>query len=68
MWYVTQACLALKVDLVEVIKTNEEKLKNDFQRNVLPKSQTPTGMRRYLESLYPRLCFRARRKITLQPT
>ena len=27
MWYVTQACLALKVDLVEVIKTNEEKLK-----------------------------------------
>ena len=33
MWYVTQACLALKVDLVEVIKTNEEKLKKRFPKN-----------------------------------
>ena len=32
MWYVTQACLALKVDLVEVIKTNEEKLKRRFPK------------------------------------
>ena len=32
MWYVTQACLALKVDLVEVIKTNEEKLKKRFPK------------------------------------
>ena len=33
MWYVTQACLALKVDLVEVIKTNEEKLKKRFPKD-----------------------------------
>ena len=32
MWYVTQACLALKVDLVEVIKTNEKKLKKRFPK------------------------------------
>ena len=32
MWYVTQACLALKVDLVDVIKTNEEKLKKRFPK------------------------------------
>ena len=32
MWYVTQACLALKVDLVDVIKTNEEKLKKRFTK------------------------------------
>ena len=32
MWYVTQACLALKVDLVEVIKTNVEKLKRRFPK------------------------------------
>ena len=32
MWYVTQACLALKVDLIEVIKTNEEKLKKRFPK------------------------------------
>ena len=35
MWYVTQACLALKVDLVEVIKTNEEKLKKRFPKDPL---------------------------------
>ena len=33
MWYVTQACLALKVDLVEVIKTNEGKLKKRFPKD-----------------------------------
>ena len=33
MWYVAQACLALKVDLVEVIKTNEEKLKKRFPKD-----------------------------------
>ena len=33
MWYVTQACLALKVDLVEVIKNNEEKLKKRFPKD-----------------------------------
>ena len=33
MWYVTQACLALKVDLVEVIKANEEKLKKRFPKD-----------------------------------
>ena len=33
MWYVTQACLALKVDLVEVINTNEEKLKKRFPKD-----------------------------------
>ena len=32
MWYVTQACLALKVDLVEVIKTYEAKLKKRFPK------------------------------------
>ena len=37
MWYVTQACLALKVDLVEVIKTNEEKLKKRFPKDVFTK-------------------------------
>ena len=30
MWYVTQACLALKVDLSEVIIANKEKLSNRF--------------------------------------
>ena len=30
MWYVTQACLALKVDLSDVIITNKEKLSNRF--------------------------------------
>ena len=33
MWYVTQACLALKVDLVEVIRTNGEKLKKRFPKD-----------------------------------
>ena len=30
MWYVTQACLALKVDLSDVIITNKEKLSKRF--------------------------------------
>jgi NTP pyrophosphatase (non-canonical NTP hydrolase) len=32
MWYVAQACLALKVDLVDVINTNKEKLTKRFPR------------------------------------
>ncbi len=30
MWYVTQACLALKVDLVDIINGNKEKLSKRF--------------------------------------
>jgi NTP pyrophosphatase (non-canonical NTP hydrolase) len=30
MWYVAQACLALKVDLVDVINSNKEKLSKRF--------------------------------------
>ena len=30
MWYVTQACLALKVDLSDVIKANKDKLSKRF--------------------------------------
>jgi NTP pyrophosphatase (non-canonical NTP hydrolase) len=30
MWYVAQACLALKVDLVDVINGNKEKLSKRF--------------------------------------
>jgi len=30
MWYVAQACLALKIDLVDVIKANKEKLSKRF--------------------------------------
>jgi NTP pyrophosphatase (non-canonical NTP hydrolase) len=30
MWYVVQACLALKVDLVDVINSNKEKLSKRF--------------------------------------
>ena len=30
MWYVTQACLALKVDLSDVIKANKEKVSKRF--------------------------------------
>ena len=30
MWYVTQACLALKVDLVDIINGNKEKLLKRF--------------------------------------
>ena len=30
MWYVAQACLALKVDLVDVINGNKKKLSNRF--------------------------------------
>ena len=32
MWYVAQACLALKVDLVDVINGNKEKLSKRFPR------------------------------------
>ena len=30
MWYVVQACLALKVDLVDIINGNKEKLSKRF--------------------------------------
>ena len=30
MWYVAQACLALKVDLVDIINGNKEKLSKRF--------------------------------------
>ena len=30
MWYVAQACLALKVDLVDIIKGNKEKLSKRY--------------------------------------
>ena len=33
MWYVVQACLALKVDLVDVINGNKEKLSKRFPQN-----------------------------------
>ena len=33
LWYVTQACLALNIDLLDVIKGNEEKLSKRFPRN-----------------------------------
>ena len=33
MWYVVQACLALKVDLVDIINGNKEKLSNRFPQN-----------------------------------
>ena len=33
MWYVAQACLALKVDLVDVINGNKEKLSKRFPQN-----------------------------------
>ena len=45
MWYVTQACLALKVDLVEVIKTNEEKLKKRFPKDSFTKESAPNRQR-----------------------
>jgi NTP pyrophosphatase (non-canonical NTP hydrolase) len=32
MWYVTQACLALKVDLSDVILGNKEKLSKRFPK------------------------------------
>ena len=32
MWYVAQACLALKIDLVDVINTNKEKLSKRFPK------------------------------------
>ena len=33
MWYVVQACLALKVDLVDIINGNKEKLSKRFPQN-----------------------------------
>ena len=33
MWYVIQACLALNIDLTEVIKANKDKLSQRFPRN-----------------------------------
>ena len=33
LWYVTQACLALNIDLLDVIKSNKEKLSQRFPRN-----------------------------------
>ena len=33
MWYVAQACLALKVDLVDVINGNKDKLSKRFPQN-----------------------------------
>jgi NTP pyrophosphatase (non-canonical NTP hydrolase) len=33
MWYVIQACLALNIDLTDVIKANKEKLSQRFPRN-----------------------------------
>ena len=33
IWYVAQACLALKVDLVDVINSNKEKLSKRFPQN-----------------------------------
>ena len=41
MWYVTQACLALKVDLVDIINGNKEKLSKRFpQKQFNEKSDT----------------------------
>ena len=34
MWYVAQACLALKVDLLDVINTNKEKLSKRFPQKM----------------------------------
>jgi len=33
MWYVIQACVALNVDLIEVIKSNKDKLSQRFPQN-----------------------------------
>ena len=33
MWYVAQACLALKVDLVDIINGNKDKLSKRFPQN-----------------------------------
>ncbi len=33
LWYVTQACLALNIDLLDVIKGNKEKLSRRFPRD-----------------------------------
>ena len=33
MWYVAQACLALRVDLVDIINGNKEKLSKRFPQN-----------------------------------
>jgi NTP pyrophosphatase (non-canonical NTP hydrolase) len=39
MWYVVQACLALKVDLVDVINTNKEKLSKRFPQKQFNENQ-----------------------------
>ena len=33
LWYVTQACLALNIDLLDVIKANKDKLSQRFPNN-----------------------------------
>ena len=33
LWYVTQACLALNIDLLDVVKTNKDKLSQRFPTN-----------------------------------
>ena len=38
LWYVTQACLALKIDLLDVIKGNKDKLSKRFPRNHFKKN------------------------------
>ena len=37
MWYVAQACLALKVDLVDIINGNKEKLSKRFPQKLFNK-------------------------------
>ena len=38
LWYVTQACLALKIDLSDVMKGNKEKLSKRFPNNYFRKN------------------------------
>ena len=38
LWYVTQACLALNIDLLDVIKANKEKLSQRFPNNQFRKN------------------------------
>ena len=38
LWYVTQACLALNIDLLDVIKGNKEKLSKRFPNNQFTKN------------------------------
>ena len=39
MWYVVQACLALKVDLIDVINANKEKLSKRFPQKQFNENQ-----------------------------